>query len=96
MRLNTLTGLLALAILGACQPNKTGGPCSYETTTVEGTVVGLMRDGIRVDTGAEELAIPKEYVRGSFSLDQSVIVEIENITEGTCTPVMYSVQELSE
>lgn len=90
----SLFGVSAILTLGACQPTGpiVGGPCSYDTVEVDGTVSAVSEERVIVGTEGDEIAVPAEYVRSQLAVGDAVTVKIETITEGTCTPVIYTVE----
>lgn len=82
-----------LAALTGCQPGLVGGPCSYEASTLEGTVTAIRQDGALVVASGEEWLVPQEYIREPLEIGLNVTLMREQITEGTCTPVIYTVRK---
>lgn len=91
LREKTLATIVLFTTLGACQPNIVGGPCSYETTELRAQVSEINPNGYVFAASDEEIHVPEEYVRMPLQLGDNVILTQERITEGTCTPVIYSV-----
>ena len=83
----------ALAAVTACQPSIVGGPCTYETTILEGIVTESRADGVLISASGEEIYVPLEYIREPLEVDVEVTLKHQRITEGTCTPEIYSVQK---
>lgn len=98
MRPLLLTGtLLALAACEETVPLPdgpiAGGPCRYETSTVEGTVIEVDEDGA-LFTGEEgEFWVTTEYLGTLPGAGETLTLRRERIIEGTCTPEIYSVLE---
>lgn len=93
MSVGALISISVLATLTGCQPGLVGGPCSYEASTLEGTVTAIRQDGTLVVSSREEWLVPQEYVREPMEVGLDVTVIREQITEGTCTPVIYTVRK---
>ncbi|MCA8899869.1 MAG: hypothetical protein KDA53_01320 [Hyphomonas sp.] len=91
-----LSGLLCAGILTgltACEdPGPiTGGPCSYETSTVTGTVTEADEDGALFEGDEGEFWVPASYLGTVPAVGDSLTLKRERIIEGTCTPEIYSV-----
>ncbi|RIJ16043.1 SH3 domain-containing protein [Henriciella mobilis] len=68
-----------------------GGPCSYETDIIEVTVIESDEDGAMVEgPGGEEMYVPSEYVSPVPATGETLTLKVERITEGTCTPLIFS------
>ena len=91
----TVISASVLVALTGCQPGLVGGPCSYEETRLEGTVTAITQDGALIVSSGEEWLVPQEYVREPFEVGMDVTLIREHIREGTCTPVIYTVQKRS-
>lgn len=85
--------LPALLILAACSPPGpiAGGPCSYETSVIEATAVEMDEDGVLFDSAEGEVWVPAEYLGALPAPGEALTLKRERITEGTCTPEIYSV-----
>ncbi|WP_139068910.1 MULTISPECIES: hypothetical protein [Hyphomonas] len=95
-----ITGLALIAILpglAACDlvgPGPiAGGPCSYETSIVEGTVTEVDEDGALLMGEEGEFWVTAEYLGTLPEVGDTLTLQRERITEGTCTPEIYSVVE---
>lgn len=93
-----ITGFALIAILpglAACGPIGpgpiTGGPCSYETSTIEGTVTEVDEDGALFMGEEGEFWVSDEYLGTLPAVGDTITFQRERITEGTCTPEIYSV-----
>ncbi|WP_321488986.1 hypothetical protein [uncultured Hyphomonas sp.] len=91
----TFTGLALLGTLSACGPFGpgpiTGGPCSYETSVIEGTVTEVDEDGALFMGEEGEFWVTSEYLGTLPEVGDTLTLQRERITEGTCTPEIYSV-----
>jgi len=91
----TLAAVSFLASLAACGPVGpgpiTGGPCSYETSIVQGTVTEVDEDGALLNGEEGEFWVTAEYLRELPEVGDTLTLQRERITEGTCTPEIYSV-----
>ena len=93
-----LTALILAGLtlaLGACDRHTpgpiVGGPCSYETSIIEATVIEADEDGA-VFMGPEgEFYVSDEYLRTVPDVGAILTLQRERITEGTCTPEIYTV-----
>ena len=90
-----LAGFFLLGTLTACGPIGpgpiTGGPCSYETSIIEGTVTEVDEDGALFMGEEGEFWVTAEYLRELPAVGDTLTLQRERITEGTCTPEIYSV-----
>lgn len=85
----TLTGLAACNPVG---PGPiVGGPCSYETSTIEGTVTEVDEDGALFMGEEGEFWVSDEYLGTLPAVGDTIRFQRERITEGTCTPEIYTV-----
>lgn len=96
MRLTTGFALIAaLSGLAACGPIGpgpiTGGPCSYETSVIEGTVTEVDEDGALFMGEEGAFWVTAEYLGTLPEVGDTLTLQRERITEGTCTPEIYSV-----
>ena len=91
----SLVGIALLGALSACGPVGpgpiTGGPCSYETSIVEGTVTEVDEDGALLVGEEGEFWVTAEYLRDLPEVGDTLTLQRERIIEGTCTPEIYSV-----
>jgi hypothetical protein len=93
------TYLIALGLLAplmACEPNTpsspiVGGPCSYETSIITGTVTEVDEEGALFDGPDGEFWVPAEYLGSLPEVGGTLTLKRERITAGTCTPEMYEV-----
>ncbi len=97
MTYQILTSLCALMIVVACQPTSVdapvvGGPCTYETATLQGTVASVGDEGLLVSTANREIIVPQDYIGEIPEVGEGVTVVVKQITKGTCTPMIYSLQ----
>ena len=83
--------LMGLAACDAVPPGPiTGGSCSYETSIVTGTVTETDEDGALLTGDEGEFWVPLEYLRTLPEVGETLTLQRERITEGTCTPEIYS------
>lgn len=91
-RLTLVGGLLGG--LAACNPVGpgpiAGGPCSYETSIIEGTVTEVDEDGALFMGEEGEFWVPGSYLGKLPDVGDTLTLQRERITEGTCTPEIYS------
>ena len=98
MRNRISIALMALGI-AACSPATpgddrgmiAGGPCSYETSIIEGTVTEVDEDGALFDGAEGEFWVTAEYLGDLPAVGDTLTLKRERITEGTCTPEIYTV-----
>ena len=85
--------LPALLILTACSPPGpvAGGPCAYETSIIEVTAVEVDEDGALFDSAEGEVWVPAQYLRALPEPGETLTLKRKRITQGTCTPEIYSV-----
>lgn len=85
----------ALGLLAACDNTHrgpmVGGPCSYETSTIQATVTEVDEDGAMFDGPEGEFWVSGEYLGDLPAVGDTLELKRERITEGTCTPEIYSV-----
>ncbi|MEZ5952728.1 MAG: hypothetical protein R3C13_00350 [Hyphomonas sp.] len=85
----------ALATLTACNdigPGPiAGGPCSYDTSIVTGTVIEVDEDGALLMGEGGEFWVPGEYLGALPEVGEALTFQRELIVEGTCTPEIYTV-----
>ena len=98
MRLITCLALISiLPGLAACGPDDpgpiAGGPCSYETSVIEGTVTEVDEDGALFMGEEGEFWVSDDYLGTLPAIGDTLTFQRERITEGTCTPEIYSVLE---
>lgn len=90
--------LLALGLLiplAACDPRGpvVGGPCSYDSTVFDATVKDVDDAGIIFDGPDGEFYMSLSNVETTPSVGDTYTVKRDLITEGTCTPEIYSIME---
>lgn len=87
---------LAAPLLGvaACEqpitPHIVGGACSYETSIVEGTVTEVDEDGALLMGEEGEFWVQASYLHTLPEVGDTLTLQRERITEGTCTPEIYT------
>ena len=88
-----LAAALSVAGLVACSgPGPiVGGPCSYETSIIEATVKEVDADRALFTGPDGEFYVSQEYLREMPAVGDTLTLKRELITEGTCTPEIYSV-----
>ncbi len=95
MNHRTLISLVFLSSLAACGPIDrgpiAGGPCSYETSVIDGTVTEVDEDGALFMGEEGEFWVPGSYLGKLPDVGDTLTLQRERITEGTCTPEIYSV-----
>jgi hypothetical protein len=94
-RITGLVPAFALFGLAACHAPfepMVGGPCTYDTSIVEGTVVYVEESGARLKGENEEVFwVPLEYLGTLPEVGDTLTLQRQLITEGTCTPEIYTV-----
>jgi hypothetical protein len=94
MKRTLLATILATGALVACDhpiaPHIVGGPCSYETSVVTGTVTEVDEGGALLMGEEGEFWVSKEYLGTLPEVGDMLPLQRERITEGTCTPEIYS------
>ena len=98
MKLATCLALAgALLGLAACDPVGpgpiVGGPCSYETSVITGTVIEIDEYNARLTGDEGEFWVQLADLRTPPAVGETLTLQRERITEGTCTPEIYSVVE---
>nr|WP_321358974.1 hypothetical protein [uncultured Hyphomonas sp.] len=93
VRLTLLGGLLGgLAACGPDDPGPmVGGPCSYDKSVVEGTVIAVDEDGAQFIGEEGEFWVSDSYLGRIPAIGEKIRFQLERITEGTCTPEIYTV-----
>ena len=96
MRFTTRLALAgALAVLTACNrigPGPiAGGPCSYETSEIDATVTEVDETGALFMGPDGEFWVSDEYLGKLPAVGDTLTLKRELITEGTCTPEIYTV-----
>ncbi|MEM1105660.1 MAG: hypothetical protein AAGH87_04655 [Pseudomonadota bacterium] len=93
----TTAALLALAACGAPGPVEpdpiVGGPCAYETSIVEATAVAVDADGVRFETAGGELFAAASELPALPAVGETMTLQVERITQGTCTPEIITLVE---
>ncbi|RAN35931.1 hypothetical protein [Hyphomonas pacifica] len=92
------TSLLALGLLiplVACDPRGpvVGGPCSYDSTVFDVTVKAVDDAGITFDGPDGEFRMSLSELETTPAVGETLTVKRDLITEGTCTPEIYSIME---
>lgn len=98
MRSHISIALLGLG-LAACSPVSpiddrgpiAGGPCSYETSVIDATVKEVDEDGALFLGPDGEFWVSDEYLGALPEVGDMLTLKREQITEGTCTPEIYTV-----
>ncbi|MEZ6013060.1 MAG: hypothetical protein R3C08_14460 [Hyphomonas sp.] len=80
----------------ACTPADTrgmiaGGPCSYETSVITATVTEVDENGALFTGDEGEFWVSGEYLGDLPAVGDTLTLKQERITEGTCTPEVYTV-----
>ena len=71
-----------------------GGPCAYEETIIDAHVVAIEDDRVELAmSGGEQFYIPTEDFPAPPRAGDDYTIRQELITEGTCTPEIYTVIE---
>ena len=86
-----VTALLGLSACNRPVGPMVGGPCSYETSTVNGTVTEVDEDGALLMGTDGEFWVPASYLGMLPDVGDTLTLTHEHITEGTCTPDIYTV-----
>jgi len=86
---------LALLTLAACaDPGPiAGGPCVYETSVEAATAVAVDADGARFETAGGEVFVTAGDLPVLPEVGETLNLQIERITQGTCTPEIVTVME---
>ena len=92
MRLIVPTAFLLLAACDTPGPI-VGGPCSYETDTIEATAIEVDEDGVLFEGPDGEFYVSGAYLGALPAPGDVLTLKRERITEGTCTPEIYTVPE---
>lgn len=84
---------LALLALAACEDPTpiAGGPCTYETSIIEATVLAVEEDGALFDSIEGEIFLPAIDLPTRPLIGETFILEVERILTGTCTPEIITV-----
>ena len=92
MRPAYLAACLSL-VLGACDPRLpiTGGPCAYETEMVSGKVVEITKYDAQFLGAAGSFRVEKHDIGRDVKIGDEMTFTRKTITQGTCTPMIYSV-----
>lgn len=94
MKRALLMALLVTGAVAACDhpigPHIVGGPCSYETSIVTGTVTEVDEDGALLMGEEGEFWVQASYLGTLPAVGDTLTLQRERITEGTCTPEIYS------
>ncbi|MEZ5998206.1 MAG: hypothetical protein R3B98_05895 [Hyphomonas sp.] len=94
MKFSLTLAIAAVAALAACNrvgPGPiVGGPCSYETSMVTGTVTETDEGGALLTGDEGEFWVPLEYLVTLPEVGETLTLQRERITQGTCTPEIYS------
>lgn len=93
MKPTALAALMALAGLSACHPTGpiAGGPCKYETSVIKATVTEVDEDGAMLNGPEGEFFVSDDYLGTLPEVGDTLTLKRERITEGTCTPDIYTV-----
>lgn len=86
---------LAFFCLSACnRPGPmTGGPCAYETSVEAATAVSVDADGAVFETASGEVFVSAGDLPALPAVGETLTLQIERITQGTCTPEIVTVLE---
>lgn len=89
-----LTLAAPMLTLAACDhpidPHIVGGPCSYETSIVTGTVTEVDESGALLMGEEGEFWVQASHLGALPEVGDTLTLQRERITEGTCTPEIYS------
>jgi hypothetical protein len=93
MRNYLATAIIALVVAG-CAPVGpgpiAGGPCKYDTSIVKGTVTEVDEDGALLMGEEGAFRVEISDLLKSPAVGDTLTLQHEQITEGTCTPDIYS------
>jgi hypothetical protein len=93
MRNYLATAIFALVVAGCApigQGPIAGGPCKYETSIIKGTVTGVYEDGVVLMGEEGEFRVETSDLHKQPAVGDTLTLQHERITEGTCTPDIYS------
>lgn len=84
---------LAMLTLAACSgPGPVvGGPCTYETSIIEGTARTVEASGVTFEGAAGEFFVTAEDLGALPAVGETLTLRRDLILTGTCTPEIYSV-----
>lgn len=87
-----LAAVFAIAGLAGCENNGmfTGGPCVYETDIIEATVTESDEDGAYFEGPDGEFHVPERQIRPVPAVGETLAIQRERITNGSCVPTVYS------
>lgn len=89
VRLATAAALIALTGCTGRGPI-VGGPCTYETSEFDATVMGMADDGVTLaGPGGDTFEIPAAEFATPPEVGAIIRVQKDSITSGTCTPYMF-------
>lgn len=75
-------------------PGFVGGPCSYEEQMIDAHVIVVEDDMVELaGTDSESFYMPVESFPSAPEAGADYTIKAELITEGTCTPEIYTVIE---
>ncbi|MEL6567137.1 MAG: hypothetical protein AAFQ22_01885 [Pseudomonadota bacterium] len=89
-RITTALALLTLAAWGAPTP-MAGGPCAYETSVEEAIAVSVEGDGALFESAGGEVFVSAGDLPTLPKVGETLTLQVERITEGTCTPEIVTV-----
>jgi len=91
---NYLTTVIIALVVAGCAPVGpgpiAGGPCKYDTSIVKGTVTEVDEDGALRMGKEGEFWVQASDLRKLPAVGDTLTLQHERITEGTCTPDIYS------
>jgi hypothetical protein len=91
---NYLTTVIIALVVAGCTPIGpgpiAGGPCKYDSSIVEGTVTEVDEDGALLVGGDVEFWVQASDLRKLPAVGDTLTLKHEWITEGACTPDIYS------
>lgn len=93
MRNYLATAIFALVVAGCApigQGPIAGGPCKYETSIVKGTVTEVDEDIVELMGEEGAFRVEVSDLLKSPAVGDTLTLQHERITEGTCTPDIYS------
>lgn len=70
-----------------------GGPCSYDTEVIEATVIETGEDGATFEGPDGAFFVSGDYIDPVPAVGETLTLERDRITEGTCTPEIYRVAD---
>ncbi len=91
---NCMSIAMLVPIVAACSPAGpgpiAGGPCKYETSMITGTVTEVGDDNVLMMGEDGEFRVQVADFRNPPAVGDTLTLQRQLITEGTCTPEIYA------